>query len=91
MVIKSIINDDFGLLVDEASNGAIALQMFTDGMKNECKCQFRAYTLIFMDIAMPVMDGKEASKNILKLVADSKNAQVINNKHNISEEEKIPK
>ena len=43
--------------------------MFKQGLDKECKCSNRAYKLILMDINMPVMDGIQASKEILALVA----------------------
>lgn len=46
-----------GLEVDEAENGQVALQSFLNAPKGY-------YTLILMDINMPVMDGLEASKTI---------------------------
>ena len=44
-----------------------------------------------MDIAMPVMDGKEASKKILKSVAESINIVDIKRDLTVIEEEKTPK
>ena len=44
-----------------------------------------------MDIAMPIMDGKEASKKILKSVAESINIKVIKRNLTVIEEEKTPK
>jgi len=38
MVIKNMIEEYFGLDVEEATNGAIALQLFEAGMKKKCKC-----------------------------------------------------
>ena len=68
MVIASLIKEDFGIEVDEALNGAIALKMFKIGFNKKCGCIFRSYQLIFMDIQMPVMDGKESSERILNLI-----------------------
>ncbi len=47
---------DIGLTVSTAPNGLMAFQ----------KRQTEKYDLIFMDIAMPIMDGVEATHNILQ-------------------------
>ena len=44
--------------------------MFTLGFEKACQCNLRAYRLIFMDLNMPIMDGKEASKLILDKIKD---------------------
>lgn len=43
----------------------MAVDMYTKKLAKTCNCPFRTYKLIIMDIGMPVMDGKQASKIIL--------------------------
>ncbi|WP_219851702.1 response regulator [Methylibium rhizosphaerae] len=51
--------EDFGLVVDVAGNGQIALHMV----------QQASYDLVFMDMQMPVMDGVTATREIRKIRA----------------------
>jgi len=51
--------EDFGLVVDVAGNGQIALDMV----------QQASYDLVFMDMQMPVMDGVTATREIRKIRA----------------------
>jgi CheY-like chemotaxis protein len=39
--------------------------MFKELLDKPCGCMLRTYRLIIMDLGMPVMDGKEASRIIL--------------------------
>ncbi len=57
---------DLGFQVETASNGLVALQ----------RRQNEDFDLIFMDIAMPIMDGIEATKGIKKFEEENKKAHI---------------
>jgi CheY-like chemotaxis protein len=59
--VKMMIKENFDIDIDEASNGAIALQKYKDLFMSSCGCENRTYSLIFMDLQMPVMGGEESS------------------------------
>ena len=63
--VKHMIMEHFNIDCDIAENGRIAVDKYTEKLSLPCKCKNRVYPLIIMDIGMPVMDGKEASKLIL--------------------------
>lgn len=70
--IKHLIKEQFDLDIDQASNGSIACSMFMEGFEKSCRCKFRTYRLIIMDLQMPVMDGKEASNIIIAKINGDK-------------------
>lgn len=57
MEISKYILEEEGVVVDTALNGKQAVEMFSKSKEDE-------YSLIFMDIMMPVMNGYEATKII---------------------------
>ena len=62
-----MIRNNFGLEIEKAEDGQFAVEKYTEAFNKECKCNLRAYRLIIMDLGMPRMDGKEASKQIINL------------------------
>jgi CheY-like chemotaxis protein len=64
------LKNNFKVEVHSASDGKEALDNYERLLKNteSCKCIFRAYRLILMDISMPIMPGDEASQRILKIM-----------------------
>ena len=58
--VASLILQSFGFQVDIANDGLEAVEMFDE----------RGYSLIFMDVQMPVMDGISATKSILHKAKD---------------------
>lgn len=69
LVTKEMI-EDFGLIVDIASNGVEALQALKLAEHTEC------YALILMDCQMPEMDGYAASRAIRSGEAGDSNSQI---------------
>lgn len=52
---------------DTANDGQEAVNKYLAMINKPCKCPHRAYKLIFMDIQMPFLDGKEATKQIFEI------------------------
>ena len=65
-----MIKENFDIDIEEAQDGAIALQKYKDHCMNPCGCENRTYSLIFMDLQMPVMGGKESSQKILNFMQE---------------------
>ena len=65
----------YNIEVDTAENGAIAVQMYRQSAQKICQCDNRAYRLILMDLNMPVMDGIEATTQILRIMPRTSNGQ----------------
>ena len=69
--IQKALREDHRIIADTAMNGMEALTLFKKGYDKPCKCPFRAYRLIIMDLQMPVMGGLDASRKIIKLMTES--------------------
>ena len=80
--IAKVVLAETGLSVDEAVDGADALQIFSRSENNY-------YDLILMDVQMPKLNGYEATKKIRELDrADAKNIPIIAMTANAFEEDK---
>lgn len=62
--------EDFGFKAEHADNGESALSKFSESPENY-------YSVIIMDIMMPVMDGHEATKRIRALERGDSNVPII--------------
>ena len=87
--VRFLIKHNYHLDIDDAPDGKVALEKFEQGLSKPCGCINRAYRLIFMDIGMPVMDGIESSKRILKLIKNNFEEQKKENKTIIDSQENV--
>lgn len=55
--------------VDEACNGDQAIDCYKKNLKEQCEDSncIHSYELIIMDLGMPLKNGLEASKEIIKI------------------------
>ena len=69
--VRHLLLEHFGIEIQVAENGQEAVDMFKELLAKPCQCILRTFRFIIMDLGMPVMDGKEATKIILKLAGDA--------------------
>ena len=63
--LRLILKNSAGISIDRAENGKIGVDMYAaNATKKCCKTYYR---LVLMDINMPVMDGCQATKEILHM------------------------
>ena len=62
-----MIKEHFKMDVDEELDGHLGVRKYKEGFDRPCGCVNRAHKLIFMDLSMPTMGGKDASKLILDM------------------------
>eukprot|EP00347_Sterkiella_histriomuscorum_P005052 403358085 len=66
ITLEFMLKDQSELIVDKANNGLEAVEMFKSNLLNK-ECCNQHYRLILMDLNMPVMDGYEATDQIIQL------------------------
>lgn len=69
MVLSAYLNS-IGLKADKAENGEIALKLIKNKAESGNCCS--GYSVVFMDINMPVMDGVEATIRICDMIRENK-------------------
>lgn len=64
--LEEMLKNNMRIQVDKALNGQQAVEMFKTNINKRC-CQNR-YKLVLMDLNMPIMDGYDATKKIIKII-----------------------
>jgi len=81
MLVARRMLERFGAQVDTAEHGRFAVEQFMEHPEN-------TYSLIFMDIQMPIMDGYEATKRIRESGrGDAKSVKIISMTANVLPED----
>ena len=70
---------NLGFESDAAYNGEECINLINEKLKLNCKCKNNYYKIIFLDIVMPIMDGKETAKEIQRMIDNN----IISNKTKI--------
>lgn len=70
MPLELLLDEFFKIKVDKALNGQEAVNLFTRNLYKSC-CNLR-YKMVMMDLNMPIMDGYEATTQILALYQRSR-------------------
>jgi len=71
MALQQVLKSMFKIEAETATDGSEAIEMFERALARECGCRLRAYSMVFMDIQMPEVDGVTATKAIARLVRES--------------------
>eukprot|EP00347_Sterkiella_histriomuscorum_P013047 403366216 len=74
ITLELMLKDQSELIVDKANNGLEAVEMFKRNLLNK-ECCNQHYRLILMDLNMPVMDGYEATEQIIQVIRDNQNQE----------------
>ena len=65
IAVRQILKTRFKLFSDEACNGLECIDMLKERTLSECSCPF--YKILFLDLEMPLLNGKETAKKIMKM------------------------